>query len=754
MMQQVASTKADVAAFATLQGANAQAESSSAFEQVLKQQQNPEPFTKPASSRVIKVKGDGRTPVSEVEHKTSAVYKTSNPNQAENSAEKSSVAVLKAHDDTQQSSEVSQKQRADIIAKTKNDNQQKSATSEKSAKDELTSLDKNNDEQALAKSTQQWIDLVWSLQELSVDAGQSDGEEIVNPLEIDSIQALQDWLEPLDDKLQALAQLMEVKPEVQRWLAAADLNQSAELSRLYKQVLDAQLAIKSTAKADLVESEKTLLQVSSDIAAVLKNNRLSPQEIELLKQALVKSLNENTSLGNENKDSLAEKQEYPPLSGTENGNKAKGILGDMPIIFVPTRDKNGEILEASATKPDQASKEDLQALLDKISGVNKTSTEPNANIKISSDSLTTQQAELASALLNKQREGESLLSKTMPATSVDLASASGQPNSANVNAQAIDKITASNAEIKALLALSNDELDAALASVAQRIAMLLRDETQQQSKATNKSINDAGILSSVNTSSKDILAALKAGVAEFKDQLAAGHEPGLDLKALVAQAIDKTGDSAVVVKAANELDKIVRTLSQSLTAINQINDSGSIHQALNTAAIDSQVTQAEQYKAMQLNQFDNKLDKALNLHKPESHQQLADKVRWMVNTGNLIAEIRLDPAELGSMHVKVSLSAESATVNFVVQSQQTRDALEAATPKLREMLAEKGIELGQSTVKQDSQTKQDNQGQAGQQAKNGSDSLATNDALSDEEALLMGNSHSTNTSANSIDYFV
>lgn len=176
--------------------------------------------------------------------------------------------------------------------------------------------------------------------------------------------------------------------------------------------------------------------------------------------------------------------------------------------------------------------------------------------------------------------------------------------------------------MKALLALSSDELDAALNSVAQRIAVLLRDENKNQIIVPNKLNSDVSVMAT----GKDVLAALKAGVAEFKDQLAAGHEPALDLKALVAQAIEKTADSGVVAKVVDGLDKSMRTLSQSLAAITQINES-SINQALNTASVDSQVSQAEQHKAMQLNQFDNKLDKALNLHKPEGHQQLADKVR-------------------------------------------------------------------------------------------------------------------------------
>ena len=86
-----------------------------------------------------------------------------------------------------------------------------------------------------------------------------------------------------------------------------------------------------------------------------------------------------------------------------------------------------------------------------------------------------------------------------------------------------------------------------------------------------------------------------------------------------------------------------------------------------------------------------------------------------MNAKQLVAEIRLDPAELGSMQVKVSMTGESANISFVVQSQLARDAMENATPKLREMLADKGIELGQSSVKQDQGADAGKEQLAGQQ---------------------------------------
>merc|ERR1712000_191194 len=109
---------------------------------------------------------------------------------------------------------------------------------------------------------------------------------------------------------------------------------------------------------------------------------------------------------------------------------------------------------------------------------------------------------------------------------------------------------------------------------------------------------------------------------------------------------------------------------------------------------------AEASKTQQ--QFEG-FDKAVNIHKSDGQQQLGEKIRWMVNARNTMAEIRLDPPELGSMQVRVNVSGDAATVNFVVQSAQARDALAQAEPRLREMLAEQGINLGESFVSQQQQ---------------------------------------------------
>lgn len=62
--------------------------------------------------------------------------------------------------------------------------------------------------------------------------------------------------------------------------------------------------------------------------------------------------------------------------------------------------------------------------------------------------------------------------------------------------------------------------------------------------------------------------------------------------------------------------------------------------------------------------------------------------------------VRLDPQELGSMTIQLRLSEQQLNVQFQVANPHTRDMVEQALPRLREMLGEAGIQLGNAQVGQ------------------------------------------------------
>ncbi|MUG30216.1 flagellar hook-length control protein FliK [Aeromonas salmonicida] len=118
----------------------------------------------------------------------------------------------------------------------------------------------------------------------------------------------------------------------------------------------------------------------------------------------------------------------------------------------------------------------------------------------------------------------------------------------------------------------------------------------------------------------------------------------------------------------------------------------------------------------------------LKLASPEAPVQLHQKVNLMLTDKLQQAEIQLDPLGLGKMKIQIQMGADNqANVHFVVQHGQTREMLEQAMPRLRDMLAGQGIQLGQTLVQQ--QPQQQSQGQSafsgqGQSGQNGSGSFS------------------------------
>lgn len=93
-------------------------------------------------------------------------------------------------------------------------------------------------------------------------------------------------------------------------------------------------------------------------------------------------------------------------------------------------------------------------------------------------------------------------------------------------------------------------------------------------------------------------------------------------------------------------------------------------------------------------------------------QALGQKVVWMVAGEQQSASLTLNPPDLGPLQVVLNISNSQATASFTAAQPEVRQALEAALPKLRDMLGEAGIQLGQATVNSGSPNQQSQQGQS------------------------------------------
>jgi len=122
-----------------------------------------------------------------------------------------------------------------------------------------------------------------------------------------------------------------------------------------------------------------------------------------------------------------------------------------------------------------------------------------------------------------------------------------------------------------------------------------------------------------------------------------------------------------------------------------------------------------------------------NIQNPNWSQQLSKQVSYMVRGGIQQAEIKLNPAHLGPMEIKLSINDDQATVNFVAQHALVRDALDAALPRLKEMLEQQGLNLAGADVSTQSEQKQaeQNQTEQNQDGQHQSSSESQADSIAD-----------------------
>ncbi len=132
----------------------------------------------------------------------------------------------------------------------------------------------------------------------------------------------------------------------------------------------------------------------------------------------------------------------------------------------------------------------------------------------------------------------------------------------------------------------------------------------------------------------------------------------------------------------------------------------------------------------------------LPVGQPKWGGEFAQKVIWMTTQQHQVAEIRLNPAHLGPVEVMLSITQDQATAQFLSPHLAVREAIEAALPRLKEMMAENGIQLGNVMVGADS-FQQENKQQHAHHPEKGAVSLmgANTGTVGAVETAIMPNRH-------------
>jgi len=89
-----------------------------------------------------------------------------------------------------------------------------------------------------------------------------------------------------------------------------------------------------------------------------------------------------------------------------------------------------------------------------------------------------------------------------------------------------------------------------------------------------------------------------------------------------------------------------------------------------------------------------------HLGHPEWNKELGEKLIWMYKQDIPSAELRLNPQHLGPISIKVDVNQDQTSVVFTAHNAAVKEAIEAALPKLREMLGGQQLNLADVNVSQ------------------------------------------------------
>jgi flagellar hook-length control protein FliK len=92
------------------------------------------------------------------------------------------------------------------------------------------------------------------------------------------------------------------------------------------------------------------------------------------------------------------------------------------------------------------------------------------------------------------------------------------------------------------------------------------------------------------------------------------------------------------------------------------------------------------------------LDIPVDIRNSQWADKFSEHIVWLGHQGIKSALIRVNPEELGPLEISIKVVKDSASVNIVSHSSHVRDVVDQALPRLREMMAEQGLNLSEAHV--------------------------------------------------------
>lgn len=204
------------------------------------------------------------------------------------------------------------------------------------------------------------------------------------------------------------------------------------------------------------------------------------------------------------------------------------------------------------------------------------------------------------------------------------------------------------------------------------------------------------------TSEPDILTRGNPLSAEPENRISNGQHPASSL-----QTINQVNTTTPSIELSDGNRSISNTISIPIHDFNQAIDAASgktLSASMTSIAMHTNITPLTDIADTTMNSAPAI---AAEFGHPDWPEEFGQKITWLATQRMQAAELKLHPAHLGPIEISLQLSDDhQLTAQFVSHHTAVREAIEANLPRLREIMAENGITLADTSVSADTPQQQ------------------------------------------------
>ncbi len=136
------------------------------------------------------------------------------------------------------------------------------------------------------------------------------------------------------------------------------------------------------------------------------------------------------------------------------------------------------------------------------------------------------------------------------------------------------------------------------------------------------------------------------------------------------------------------------------------------------------------------------------------NQSMSGQVAWMASQNIRSAELKLNPANLGLIEVRIGIDDKNVKVAFGSHHALVREAIEQSIPRLREMMAEQGLNLSNPDVSQQAFSQQQDGSFTQHGGQHSASTFSTQVDSSSPELVIQKRLHLVGANNGAVDYYI